>query len=281
MNFHSVQRASKCLRLALIVSLLLFCACSTRVAVTPGVIPSPTYPEAQAKAQARAMVNSFAQEFGYTKANSPAMQNRTEKAAKRILVAAGYNSNDFPIEVLDAREEVNAMVLDGSSIVVFKQLLNRVNDEELAAVLAHEVGHLLGKHSAEQQEEKSRAETVSMASSILGSIASVATSAAGFGGISGTVGSVTESTTGLIGYGAYVGAFSRSQEYEADHIGLMLLAKAGYDPEAAIRLWSREDEVFGSSSSSTGAFFSTHPAGTDRIEKLKEYLPLAKSYKSK
>lgn len=261
-----------------LIFLLFLNACSARVGVTPGVIPPPTYPDLETKSQASAMVNSFVHEYGYTKLKHGGLQTRAERVAKRILVAASYKPNDFPVEVVDAGDEVNAMVLNGSSIIVFKELLNRVNDEELAAVLAHEVGHLLGKHADEHDEEKSRAETVSTASSILGSIASAATSAAGYGGISNTVGSVTEGTTGLIGYGAFVGSFSRSQEYEADHIGLMLLARAGYDPEAAIRLWSREEEIFGSASSSTGAFFSTHPAGSDRVEKLEEYLPLARSY---
>lgn len=264
-----------------VLNVALLCACSARSGVAPGTIPPPAYPDAQMKSETPQMLNAFISQNGWTRLKrGGALQVRSERVARKVLSAAGYQASEFPVDVVDAGEEVNAMVLNGSSIVVFQELLNRVNDEELAVVLSHEVGHLLGKHAAEHDEEESRAETVSTASSILGSIASIATSAAGYGGISGTVGDLTEGTTGMIGYGAYVGSFSRSQEYEADHIGLMLLAKAGYDPEAAIRFWAREEEVFGSASSSTAAFFSTHPAGSDRVGQLQEYLPLAQQYRT-
>lgn len=72
-------------------------------------------------------------------------------------------------------------------------------------------------------------------------------------------GDLTESTTGMIGYGAFVGAFNRDQEYEADHIGLMLMAKAGYDPKRAAPFWERAEEIFGSSYGGLEAFFFYPP----------------------
>jgi predicted Zn-dependent protease len=80
----------------------------------------------------------------------------------------------------------------------------------------------------------------------------------------------------MVGMGAYALAYDRDMEYEADHIGMMLMAKAGYDPSAAIRFWTNSDEIFGGSNSLS--FFSTHPSNSDRLDALNEYLPIAQQY---
>ncbi len=269
------------IRLTLLSICLLLNACASRVGVTPGTVPSPVYPEAEKMKQAKNIANGFIREQGFARSRDAAAQQRAEKVSRKILTAAGYRASDFPVMVVDAGEQVNAMVLDGSSIIIYQELIDRTTEEELAVVLAHEVGHILGKHAEEHKEEVSRQESVSMLSSLLGAAASITASAAGYGGFSDTAGSLTEGVSGAVGYGVFVGSYSRAQEYEADHIGLMLLAKAGYDPQAAPRLWAKEEQIFGSSNSSAGAFFSTHPAGSDREEKLMEYMPLAEQYRRK
>lgn len=76
-------------------------------------------------------------------------------------------------------------------------------------------------------------------------------------------------------YGAIVGSFNRTQEYEADHLGLIIMAKAGYNPEGAIAFWRDAEKIFGTSSTSIGSFFSTHPAFKDRVKSLEEAMPYA------
>ena len=242
----------------------------------PGQLPAAEPPPQQLKIDAEHYVKAHIDEENYREITSGAGVERVRRVVRKISRAAGYNENQFPVHLVDAGEMVNAAAFNGAAIVVYKELLDRVpSDTELATVLGHEIGHILAKHYQDQQEEEERAAAVGVGASILGAAASIGASIAGFGGVSDVAGDVTEGATGAIGYGAFVGSFSRTQEYEADHIGLILMARAGYDPQQAPALWRRSEEVFGESDSSVGAFFGTHPASNDRVEKLEEAMPLA------
>ncbi len=268
------------LRFLAILTLATLCsACSPQLRIKPGEMPAATLPEVELKSQAEYAVNAYVSESNYGEIKSGPELRRITALVDRLGVAAGYPPKTFPVHLVDAGEEVNAAAFNGASVVVYVALLRKVkSDAELSVVLGHEMGHILAKHYKDAEEEKSRAESVSIGASILGAVASVATSAAGYGGASDLAGSVTETSTGLIGYGAFVGSFSRTQEYEADHLGLLIMAKAGYDPRIAPEFWKRSEEVFGSTSSSAGAFFSTHPAESDRQKALEEALPYAMKF---
>lgn len=263
-------------RIVLLSLVPLIVACSPTLRFKPGQVPSAETPPAELRVEAEHYVSQHIRDENYQEIFSGPQLARTKAVVQRLSSAAGYSRNQFPVHLIDAGDLVNAAAVNGASIMVYKGLLDKVNsDTELATVLGHEVGHILAKHYQDQQEEEERAGAVSVGSSIIGAIASIATTAAGYGGASDLAGSVAESTTSAVGYGVFVGSFSRTQEYEADHIGLMIMARAGYDPNGAITLWERADEVFGSSGGSVGAFFSTHPASGDRVDKLREALPLA------
>lgn len=262
--------------LVALVCVGLVSACSPTLRFKPGEVPAAEVPQPQLKVEAEQYVSQHINEENYREIFSGPQLARTKAVVSKLCVAAGYSKSQFPVHLIDAGDLVNAAAVNGASIMVYKGLLEKVNsDTELATVLGHEVGHILAKHYKDQQEEQDRASAVGVGSSIIGAVASIATSIAGYGGASDLAGSVAEGTTSAIGYGAFVGSFSRTQEYEADHIGLIIMARAGYDPNGAITLWSRSEEVFGSADSSVGAFFSTHPASGDRIDKLREALPLA------
>ncbi len=257
---------------------ILLNACSPTLRFKPGEVPAATPPEANLKTEAEGYVKAHIDEENYREVTSGADLARVKNVVQKLSVAAGYSRNQFPVHLIDAGDLVNAAAVNGASIMVYQELLRRVrNDTELAAVLGHEIGHILAKHYKDQQEEQDRAQEVGIGSSIIGAVASIATSAAGYGGASDLAGSVAETTTSTIGYGVYVGSFSRTQEYEADHLGLIIMARAGYDPNGAIELWKRSEEVFGSADSSVGAFFSTHPASGDRIDQLVKTMPYAEA----
>lgn len=252
------------------------CSCGPSLRIKPGELPKADVPPPQLKAEAEGYVAAHIQEGNLREIHSGADLKRVKTVVDRLTKAAGYPPNTFPLHVVDAGEEVNAAAFNGASIVVYEELLRKVDsDTDLATVLGHEVGHILAMHYKDQEEEQSRASAVGIGSSILGAAASIATSAAGFGGAADIAGDVTETTTGLVGYGAFVGSFNRNQEYEADHLGLLIMAKAGYNPEKAVDFWNRSEQIFGSSSSSVGSFFSTHPASTDRMKALEEAMPFA------
>lgn len=264
--------------LTLLFLVLLSTACSPTLRFKPGQMPDASPPPPELRYQAEQYVDAHIQEENLSELHGGADLSRIKRVVERLSVAAGYKANQFPVHLVDAGDQVNAAAFNGASIVVHKELLNRVHSaDELATILGHEIGHILAMHYKDQEEEQTRAAAVDAGSSILGTVASVAASVAGFGGASSLAGSVTESATGAIGYGAFVGSFSRTQEYEADHLGLIIMARAGYDPEAAIGLWRRSEEVFGSADSSAGAFFSTHPASGDRVDKLIEAMPYAEA----
>lgn len=262
-----------------VVLLTFVSACGPSMRIKPGEIPVATLPPQNLKIEAESYVSQHISEENYKEIKSGADLKRTRNVVERLSQAAGYPPKTFPVHLVDAGSEVNAAAFNGASIVVYQELLRKVtSDDELATVLGHEVGHIIAKHYTEDKEQEARSEAVSIGSTLLGLAASVATSAAGYRGASDLAGDVAETATGAIGYGAFVGSFSRRQEYEADHLGLMIMAKAGYDPRIAIDFWKRSKEVFGATSSEVGAFFSTHPAATDRVDELEVALPQAISY---
>ncbi|MCC6953202.1 MAG: M48 family metallopeptidase [Deltaproteobacteria bacterium] len=264
------------LRLAALFLLVCLSACSPKLRFAPGTMPNAETPPAELKTAAEGYVAAHIDDQNYREVKSGPAVLRVKRSVERLTRGAGYPPGTFPVHLVDAGVEVNAAAFNGASIVVYEELLRRVpSDDDLATVIGHEVGHILAKHYTDEAEEKQRASAVSVGSSILGSAASIAASAAGYSGASDLAGSVTESATGAIGYGAFVGSFNRTQEYEADHLGLLIMARAGYNPENALRFWSRADEIFGSSTSSVGSFFSTHPASSNRLKSLEEAMPFA------
>jgi predicted Zn-dependent protease len=197
----------------------------------------------------------------------------------RLAAAAGFGATSIPVYVVDAGEDVNAMAVNGGAMVIFTRLLERVPDtDELATVLGHEIAHMASHHH-EDEGEQEREDGVSIFSSVIGGVANVAVSVATGSSAAGDLaGDLTEVTSGTIGEGYIVKAYSRDMEYEADHVGLMLMTKAGYDPEGAIRFWSRTDEIFGEDMSGS-SFLSTHPSGPERIEAIKAALPFTEKYR--
>jgi len=264
--------------LVLIFTIVSLTSCSPKLRFKPGEMPEAVTPPVALKSEAENYVTAHINEGNYDEIRSGPEYRRLVRIIDRLTIGAGYAPKTFPVHLVDAGQEVNAAAFNGASIVVYKELLNRVpSDEGLATVLGHEVGHILAKHYKDAAEEQSKAQGVSAASSILGTITDVALSQSGYGHVSGIAGSATEAVTGAIAYGAIVGSFNRTQEYEADHLGLIIMAKAGYNPESAIAFWRDAERIFGTSSSSIGSFFSTHPAFKDRVTSLEEAMPYAKS----
>lgn len=249
--------------------------CAARQGIPVGQIPPFETPPTAEVESTKLAVTSALQNDGMAVTSVGQVHDRAQNIIDRLALASGSAGFRYPVLIADAGDDVNAMVADGKTVVVYEKLMRLVpNDDELATVLAHELGHVLGKHHTDTGAAE-REKSVSIASSVLGSVANIALSASGYGGLGSTVGDVTEGAASAIGMGAYALEYNRDMEHEADHIGLMLMAKAGYNPDAALRFWSNSDKIFGESGL---AFFSTHPSNSDRLERLREYLPLANEY---
>jgi len=160
----------------------------------------------------------------------------------------------------------NAGSLPGNHLVIYGGFFKVAQTEEdWATVLGHEIAHIAARHSGERESHGKLAEAAYLAAALgLSAI---------YGGYPPPIaGHAMNGAQLLVQYG-FLLPFSRTHEYEADLIGLMIMAKAGYDPEDAIRFWKR---YVSESKRSDVDFFSTHPSNHARLEALKENLPKAR-----
>ena len=161
--------------------------------------------------------------------------------------------------------QVNAFCLPGGKIVVYEGLLPVTKDEaSLAVVLGHEIAHAVAKHSAERL---SNAYKQQYGLQILGAVASGA-------GVSNEMIQLGQIVAGAGGQ-FFTAGFSRKQESEADHLGLIFAAMAGYDPQVAVTFWQRMSQATGGGSSS---LLSDHPSDADRIKDLQGWMSEAMTY---
>jgi metalloendopeptidase OMA1, mitochondrial len=170
---------------------------------------------------------------------------------------------------------VNAFCLPGGKIAVYTGLLQVVqSDAELAAVLGHEVAHALARHSAERLSDQ-RAATIGLTALTVGLAVLGARSGTTSAGTSAAISVAAMAAGAGVNYGILM-PMSRKQESEADHIGLVLMAMAGYDPHAAIALWERLASLSGGQKGPQ--WLSTHPTNDARIADLRNWLPDAMKY---
>lgn len=187
-----------------------------------------------------------------------------QSVGKRIAEAAERPDFEWEFHTV-VKEDVNAFCLPGGRVFFYTGILELTgnNENEVAAIMGHEVAHALARHGAEK---------VSVAQ--LAAVGQVALDAAL---VLATGTSLEESgADSLVGLLTNVGVLlphSRVQESEADHIGLMLTAKAGYDPRAAITFWQKMQELSGGDGGF--GFLSTHPLTEDRIASIEKDLPQA------
>lgn len=195
------------------------------------------------------------------------------RVGKRIAGAAGdfmrenhlaheINNYKWEFNLIKDDKTVNAWCMPGGKIAVYTGLLPISRDEAgLAVVMGHEVAHALAKHGNER-----------MSQALLVQMGGVALAVA----LSEKPAETQALFMAAFGVGTTVGVmlpFSRRHEYEADRIGLTLMAKAGYDPRAAVGLWQRMKKA--GKGKRPPKFLSTHPAPDSRIEAIKGFIPEA------
>jgi predicted Zn-dependent protease len=213
--------------------------------------------------------------FDQMKTNTPishdaAYNAMVQRVGKRIAAVAGKDLPDAKWEfvVFDSKE-ANAFCLPGGKVGVYSGILAVTRDDAgLATVLGHEIGHAVAHHGAERMSE---ATVLQKTGQYLGSAVSTNT---------------TTQDIFLVAYGGLtkVGRelpHSRKQESEADHIGIVYMAKAGYDPAQSVAFWERfsqyNKQQSGGNSSWYAKFLRTHPLDETRIADLKALLPEAQA----
>ena len=196
---------------------------------------------------------------------------RIATASEQLLNERGQGADarnyKWEFNLIEDDKTVNAWCMPGGKVAVYTGLLPISQDENgLAVVMGHEVAHAIAKHGNER-----------MSQDLLAQFGAIGLSLA----LAGNPGVTSDLFMQAYGVGTQVGfllPYSRIHESEADHIGLILMAKAGYDPRGAIVLWQRMNAKGGSR---PPEFLSTHPAPESRIRNIESLIPEAmKVYKA-
>ena len=208
---------------------------------------------------------AFQQEIAAARAKglldtNPAQLARLKKISQRLIAQTGAYRNDarqwaWEVHVIKSNE-LNAHVLPGGKIVFYSGIIDRLNltDAEIAAIMGHEMAHALREHTRERLSREVATQTgIGIAASVLG----LSQGQAQLAGLAGDLGISRPN--------------SRTQETEADLMGLELMARAGYDPNAAVSLWRKMQSASGRGE--PPQFLSTHPVSSTRIATIQSLLP--------
>jgi predicted Zn-dependent protease len=188
---------------------------------------------------------------------NPAQVERVRAIVNRLIPQTAVFRPDaakwqWEVNVISS-DEVNAWCMPGGKMAVYTGLLDKIHptDDELAAVMGHEIAHALREHARERASEQMVAGGLISAGSALFGLGDIGQKGAEF------------AYMGLLGL-----PNSRAHETEADRIGVELAARAGYDPRAAVTLWQKMGQAGGSQPIK---FLSTHPSPGDRLADLTNY----------
>lgn len=195
----------------------------------------------------------------------PEARARVERVGRRIAgvaeSATGTPADEWEFATF-AGEQKNAFALPGGRVAVYEGILEVADsDDELATVVGHEVAHVAARHGSER-----------MSQALLVSLGGMGLSIA----LQDKPARTRQLYMAAFGLGAQVGYMlphSRQQELEADRIGLIYMARAGYDPRAAVDFWQGMESA--SENGQPPTFLSTHPSHGQRIDRLREFMPQA------
>jgi metalloendopeptidase OMA1, mitochondrial len=271
-DYSPLPPHSTMFRMRLAVTLLVFSLLTVACSKNPytGRLQFDVIPDSQEQKMGVQAYDQLMHDPKVQISHDPAEVEAVQRVAQRIIAAAKSSkyskiANEFQWEVTVIKDNktMNAFALPGGKIAVYTGIFSVAKTEAgLAAVLGHEVTHALARHGAERMSQ--------------GVLAQAAVVGATFGAASQGVNPQLAQLAGgaLANYG-FVLPYSRKHESEADHIGIILMADAGYDPHEAVHLWERMEQ---SSKGQPPEFLSTHPSHGKRIEQIEQWMPEAMSH---
>jgi predicted Zn-dependent protease len=191
-----------------------------------------------------------------------------QRVGARLAKAADKPDYKWEFTLIDDPKTINAWCLPGGKVAVYTGILPVTKDDDgLAVVLGHEIAHALARHGSER-----------MSQGLLAQLGGAALSTA----MASKPAVTQQLAQQAYGIGANVGVllpFSRGQESEADRIGLIIMSKAGFDPEAAVGFWERMSAAAGGGPASPlDKYLRTHPPDDQRIEDIRKWIPEAKGH---
>jgi predicted Zn-dependent protease len=189
-----------------------------------------------------------------------ALLKRVRTIATRLKPHTAIFRKDAPgwkweVNVISSKE-LNAFCMPGGKIMFYSGLVSQLqlSDDEIAIVMGHEIAHALREHSREQVSQAMAAQTaINVGTALLG------------------LGETAAELSGSVYQSLIATKFSRTDESEADDIGLELTARSGYDPRAGVSLWQKM--IAASQGDRPPEMLSTHPAEANRVQKIESLLP--------
>ena len=220
------------------------------------LVPAETLEQA-AQQQYAEMLQQAKAQGALAGADNPQLQRLQTIARRLIPHALAWNprAKSWQWEVnLIGSKQINAFCMPGGKIVFYTGLIDqlKLSDDEIAMVMGHEMAHALREHSREQLAKTQATNIGIRLGAALFGLGDMGTAAANLGGKLLTL------------------KFSRSDESDADLVGLEIAARAGYNPQAAVTLWEKMGQATGGGGV---GFLSTHPTGPDRISTLQANVP--------
>ncbi|MCK9373989.1 MAG: M48 family metallopeptidase [Sulfuricurvum sp.] len=187
------------------------------------------------------------------------LQERIKRIGKKIAAISGRDDFAWEFTVIDDATP-NAFCLPGGKVFFYTGILKITeNDDQIAAVMGHEIAHALARHGAERM-------SMQMASNLGAQVLATALN------IPAQYQNLYSQAYGITSQVGLILPYSRKFEHEADQIGVYLMWKAGYEPRQALRFWENMARLSGSGQKPP-AFLSTHPADNARIQEIRNYIP--------
>lgn len=258
----SRRTAGRLLKAALLTATLTLTSCQTVKTTSSGTVGVQREQRMGVSAQAieRASAKAYADMMDKARQAGKLNRNRhqyerIQRISRNIIAQTGVFRQDalgwnWEINLIENDRQVNAFCMAGGKMAIFSGLIKKLKptDDELAAIIGHEVSHALREHVREQVSAQQGMGAASILAGIM------------FGSQE-----AMHATSRIlnIGYGL---KYSRKAEVESDSMGVELAARAGYNPHAAISLWQKMERISGAG---VPEFLSTHPAPKNRIENLR------------
>lgn len=236
-----------------------------RPPVPPGVVPSPRAMTTEDEQYGHEVLTALSEQFEieYNDSRLDNIVDIVDRLAKRN----NLGNDPWHVFLFRAPTIKNAGATRGNHVFVWSGMLDEVkSDDELAAVLAHEIAHVIAGHTDPDPNEEIRKLLLGVGAMALGIAVSHSAGSV-------QAGQLAQDMTQMLGSGVLVNPYSQERELEADQIGLLLMASAGFRPEAALDFWQRSAQSPGLSENIP--FLSTHPPAGKRLAGLQQAMPIA------
>lgn len=271
-QFQSGGKKTRCRYIAVpFLLLILFAsACaSARKPVPPGVIPDAKPITTEEEQYGHTVLAELSEQYELDY-NDPRLDKAIE-IVDRLAKSANANQDPWHVYLFKAPEVKNAAATRGNHVFIWSGIFDAAkNDDELAAILSHEIAHVLSGHTEPDPNEMVK-EILIQVGALAAQIA--VTYSTNNPQLGHDLGQIAASLTTELGQGFLTNPYSQELELEADRVGLLIMAEAKYDPRQALEFWKRaqNDPTFDSGF----AFFSTHPLAEDRLAQLEKVMPEA------